>query len=136
MLKPNDDHAFAVPEQNLFVDTTQWDLRMIKCDVCHMFPGQGVHVPPKPPLSRTITDEVAKKLAATRFGRDNLGFQRLASQASFAAILRLREWLEEFGNDSRFSDAEAVYAFDRIDDELDKLLTELRKFGWDDQDRS
>lgn len=129
MLKPNDAHSFVIKDEDLFTLPMATDLRALKCGVCGGQPGQGVHVPPPPPLSRAITDEVAKTIAAT-YQRDWKGCLTEASRAAFTTVQHVREFLKRMGQREGYADPD-IYG--DIDTALNEVLTELRQLGWGDQ---
>lgn len=132
-MKASEPHQFVVSEEDLFfcAEPTTQELRLISCCVCGDQPGQGMHRPPSPPLHTIVIDEVAKRLAESiAVSWDTLRPE--ASRAAFTTVQKVRAFLVEMSKRGIYSDPHDMGdPFADIDTELDRLLTELRKAGWD-----
>lgn len=127
-------HPFTIKDEDLFRQGEQsaQALRTIACGVCGDKPGQGMHTPPPPPLHEILADEVAKTLASIiDEPHDTLRVE--AARAAFTTIQQVRKALDEMSNQPRYADpyegGSSVFA--DIDTELNGLLTQLRRLGWD-----
>jgi hypothetical protein len=134
-VKASDPHQFVVSDDELFREggiVSARTLLSIACYVCGDKPGQGMHTPPPPPLHVILTDEVAKTLASIiDEPHDTLRVE--AARAAFTTIQQVRKALDEMSNQPRYADpyegGGSVFA--DVDTELNGLLTQLRRLGWD-----
>lgn len=129
--KPSEPHQFVISDEDLFfgAEPTTKDIRTVSCYVCGDQPGQGMHKPPPPPLHTVVIDETAKRLSEFM----SISWDALrpeAARAAFPAIQQVRKALQEMSKRPEYIGAYDM-PFDAIDAELDGLLTELRKVGWD-----
>lgn len=126
-------HSFVIKDADLFATgRTERDLRTLVCEECGEQPGRGVHMPPPPPLSRVIADEVAKALASVIDEPWDSLFPE-APRAAFSAVQQINVMLHEMGSEAEFASMTAAECnfFDVLAKRLDDALTDLRKMGWD-----
>lgn len=132
-------HPFTIKDEDLFRQGEQsaQAVRTISCGVCGDKPGQGVHTPPPPPLHTTIAEAVAKTLSSSTLSESRaLNWTQLTgpgARAAFTTIQKLREFLDEMSKQPDYADPYdgGSIVFGNIDVQLDELLTQLRKLGWD-----
>jgi len=125
-------HAFVIQDERLFNGPFQTDLRGLECAICGLHPGQGVHVPPPPPVHKVIAEAVAKRLAETSELDTWQALLPTGASAAFTTIQQVRALLDEMGKCDIYSDPHDMgNPFGDIDATLNELLTELRKLGWD-----
>jgi hypothetical protein len=127
-------HPFTVRDEDLFPTNgrTVVSVNAMSCGVCGDRPGQGYHVPPPAPLHEVLTDEVAKTLASIiDEPHDTLRVE--AARAAFTTIQQVRKALDEMSKREVYGDpyegGSSVFA--DVDTELNGLLTQLRRLGWD-----
>lgn len=132
--KPSEPHQFVISDEDLFfgAEPTTKDVRTVSCYICGDQPGQGMHKPPPPPLHALVIDETAKRLSEIM----SISWDALrpeAARVSFTVIQQVRQALKEMSKAPAYTDPfeGCGYVFDAIDAELDGLLTQLRKIGWD-----
>lgn len=126
-------HSFVIKDADLFAQgRTERDLRTLVCEECGEQPGRGVHVPPPPPLHMVVVDEVATTLASVS-GEFAGNVRREAAKVAFTTVQQIRKALEEMSKLEKYVDPYegGGSVFSDIDAELDGLLTQLRRQGWD-----